>query len=102
MRLDAVEALLDRHLFDRLPVNRQFLALARSDGRLEALPRDEAAQTVVLAGKRVILSPLSRRTLATRLLAWAPAATGSPRRVARGSAGATVAHRRRRRSRRGS
>ncbi|RJQ07634.1 MAG: DUF370 domain-containing protein [Bacillota bacterium] len=64
VRLDRVEAVFDYHLFKSHLVNRQFLDLARSEGRLEG--RRDGAQSVILSGRRVILSILSRQTLARR------------------------------------
>lgn len=73
--LDRVEALFDFGLFARLPANRDFLEMARSEKRLlqvSTLP----AKTVVVAGEKVFLSPLSRATLARRS-ALGPAGLGA-------------------------
>ncbi len=65
VRLDQVEALLDFGLFAKSPSNREFLEVARSERRLDA-PAALKAQAVVVTGARVLVSPLSRFTLARR------------------------------------
>jgi hypothetical protein len=65
VRITDVEALLDFRLFSRTPANREFLALARSQGRLLTV-RGAAAETVVLTRGSVWLSPLSRSALRGR------------------------------------
>lgn len=65
VRLDEVEALLDFGLFAKTPSNREFLEVARSEKRLETSAA-RRAEAVVVAGERVLLSPLSHFTLARR------------------------------------
>ncbi len=72
VRLDSVVAILDRRLFERAPVNAQFLRSARLEGRLEGRLGPEV-ESVILAGRRVVLSHLSRQTLTRRANLGLPA-----------------------------
>lgn len=77
LRLDRLTALLDFGLFLRNPGNREFLQLAGSEGRLEGVPSGLSPETLVLAGRQVRLSAISRQTLAARAArtlpgGWAP------------------------------
>jgi len=68
VRLAEIEALFDSSLFVRSPVNREFIDLARSEGRLAART-EQPARTVVITGGPILLSPLSRATLTRRATA---------------------------------
>lgn len=65
VRLDEVVAILDYRLFAGAAANRDFLQLSRSERRLEGTC-ELAPETAVIADDRVVLSPLSRQTLARR------------------------------------
>ncbi len=75
VRLAEVEALLDSRLFIRSPANREFIDLARSEGRLAART-ERPARTVVVTGGPILLSPLSRATLTRRATARLGSGTG--------------------------
>jgi hypothetical protein len=63
VRLETLVAILDYGLFKK--ANAQFLQMAKSEGRLD--PGGELpAESVVIAGGRVIFSQLSRKTMTGR------------------------------------
>ncbi len=84
VRLRDVEAIFDAGLFvSRNPANREFLASARAGGRVEG--GESPPGSLVLAGRRVLLCPLSRFTLARR-------AAGGLRALAGAGAGPWAGH----------
>ncbi len=89
VRLDEVEALLDFRLFVDCPANRDFLHVARGEGRVRGTAKIEG-ETLVLAGDRLFLSALSRATLARRATTGWPLLPPmkSPARIGNRSSGA--------------
>ncbi len=67
VRLSEVIAILDLKRIAHAPASREYLEVARSERRLEAIPSD--AKSLVVTRKTIFPSPISSITLARRAAA---------------------------------